>query len=81
MQLIDGSSSTVGQIDSAFVEEGQRVVGSLGMDLTGVTLQCCDAGCSGGVDAVVLASSTAGELPYGGGGGGRDVEDDFTERE
>ena len=49
------------------------------MDLPGVAVQSCDAGCGCGVDAVVLASSTAGEFMYSDGRGDGNVEHDFTD--
>jgi hypothetical protein len=67
----------VGQVDSTLVEERQRVRGGLRVDLTGIALQRRDTGCCGGIDAVVLAATAAGEFPDPRGRGRRNIEDDL----
>ncbi|GAA3129636.1 hypothetical protein GCM10020255_012480 [Rhodococcus baikonurensis] len=79
MKLINGASSTGRQIDSPLVEQSKRIVDGLRIDLPGVAVQSCDAGCGRSVDAVVLASSTTGEFTYSGGGGSGNIVHDLTE--
>ncbi len=63
MQLVDSPGSAVGQIDSPFVQERERVGGGLRVDLPRIALQRCDTGRRGGIDAVVFAATTTGRVP------------------
>jgi len=76
--LIDRAGSAVGQVDSPFIKQCQRVLGGLRVDLADIALQCCDTGRSR-VDAVSLASAAAGEFPDPCGYRRRDIHNDLAQ--
>ena len=70
----------MGEVAPPLVKQCQRIARVFGLHWPGIALEGGHTGCCGGIDAVVLAACTAGQLPDPRGRAGRDVDDLFTSR-
>ena len=71
----------MGQVNSTLVQERERVGNGLRKNLTRITLQRCDTGRCGGIDAVIFATTAPREFPDPRSRGRRNIEDHLAERQ
>jgi hypothetical protein len=64
MQLVDWSGPAGGEVVSPIVEHLQCIGVLVGHDRAAFTLECCDAGRSGGVDPIGFAAAAAGQFSH-----------------